>query len=284
MLLDMKKVKYLILATVILVLLGSCVDNYQDANPPRPKDGPYFILSASGDVLETLENGNFIGTNQTIVFTLHVISCQGGIDSIGITVNEEDLGTAVVDEASLTAAKGKIQGEITVNYTTISQVQEETDLEISITLYDGQPEIHWNGRKIEYRKSATESYEVTLVVCTSTGLAGEYNSIADGYFGDGSGGPDAAYSDLQAEITITEIRPGLYLIDDMSFGLYPQLYGDQAVPGRVDLCGNDISDKGDTDHYGDPFTISGTLNVDGTVNLTWQNTYGDRGTVLLTPQ
>ncbi|MQY79887.1 MAG: hypothetical protein GH151_11945 [Bacteroidetes bacterium] len=280
----MKKVKNLILTTVILALLGSCVDDYQDANPPRPKDGPYFTLSAGGDVLETPENGNFIGADQTIVFTLQVINCQGGIDSVGVTVNEEDLGTAEVNQASLNAVKSQNQGEITVSYTTVSQVLEETDLEIDVTLYDGQQEIDWFGRTIDYRKSATESYEVTLVVCTSTGLAGEYNSVANGYFGDGSGGPDAAYFDLQAEITITEIRPGLYLIDDMTFGLYPQLYGDQTVPGRVELCGDEISDKGDTDHYGDPFTISGTLNGDGTVNLTWQNTYGDRGTVVLTPK
>ncbi len=279
----MKKVKYLILTTVILALLGSCVDNYQDANPPRALDGPFFTLSTGGDVLETAENGNFIGADQTIVFTLNVINCPGGIDSVGVTVNEEDLGTAVVDAASLSAASGNIQGEVTVNYTTVSQVLEETELEIDVTLYDGQQEIDWFGQTIEYRKSATESYDVTLVVCTSTGLAGDYNSVADGNFGDGAGGAGTAYTDLQADISITEIRPGLYLIDDMTFGLYPQLYGDATVPGRVDLCGVDISDKGDTDHYGDPFTISGILNGDGSVNLTWQNTYGDRGTVVLTP-
>ena len=177
----MKKVKNLILTTVILALLGSCVDDYQDANPPRPKDGPYFTLSAGGDVLETPENGNFIGADQTIVFTLQVINCQGGIDSVGVTVNEEYLGTAVVNEASLSAVKDNIQGEITVSYTTVSQVLEETDLEIDVTLYDRQEEIDWFGQDIDYRKSATESYEVTLVVCTSTGLAGEFNSVADGF-------------------------------------------------------------------------------------------------------
>jgi len=279
----MKKVKNLIITVVLLTLLGSCVDDYQDANPPRPLDGPFFTLSAGGDVLETVANGNFIGASQTIVFTLNVISCQGGIDSVGVTVNEEDLGTALVDAASLSAASGNIQGEITVNYTTVAEVLEETDLEIDVTLYDGQEEIDWFGQEIEYRKSSTESYDVTLVVCASTGLAGDFTSVADGNYGDGAGGAGTAYTNLQADISITEIRPGLYLIDDMSFGLYPQGYGDIKVPGQVDLCGVNISDKGDTDHYGDPFTVSGTLNGDGSVNLTWQNTYGDRGTVVLTP-
>ena len=73
-------------------------------------------------------------------------------------------------------------------------------------------------------------------------------------------------------------------IDDMSFGLYPDVYGISAPPGQVNLCGTDISDRGDTDQYGDPFTITGTLNLDGMVDLTWINTWGDRGTVVLTPQ
>ena len=280
----MKKYRNLIFAAVILLLLGSCVDDYQDANPPRPKDGPYFTLSASGDVLETPADGNFIGAGQSIILTLHVIDCPGGIDSVGVTFNEDSLGTAVVDQASLSAVKGNIQGQVLVNFTAINDVAEETDLVISVTLYDGQQPVDWHGRIIEYRKSSAETYDVTVVVCTSTGLAGEFNSVANGFSGDGAGGPDAPYSDLQAEITITEIRPGLYEIDDMSFGFYPQLNGDSKVPGQVDLCGSDISDRGDTDHYGDPFTISGTLNGDGTVDLTWQNTWGDRGTVVLTPK
>ena len=70
----------------------------------------------------------------------------------------------------------------------------------------------------------------------------------------------------------------------MSFGLYPQAYGDTAPTGQVDLCGTTISDRGDNDQYGDPFTINGTLNADGSVNITWSNTYGDTGTVVLTPQ
>ncbi|MCD6596243.1 MAG: hypothetical protein J7L04_01060 [Bacteroidales bacterium] len=280
----MKKYINILFTTVIIFLLGSCVDNYQDANPPRPMDGPYFTLSAAGDVIETPADGNFIAAGQTITFTLHVIDCPGGIDSVGVSIDEDGTGTAVVDQSSLSAVLGDTKGEVLVNFTTVADVSEEIDLVISITLYDGQQPIDWHGSTIDYRKSSMVPYDATLISCASTGLAGEYNSVAEGFFGDGAGGPDAAYNDLQAEITITEIRPGLYEIDDMTFGLYPQLYGDDPVPGQVNLCGTDITDRGDTDHYGDPFTITGTLNGDGTVNLSWQNTYGDRGTVVLTPK
>ena len=280
----MENYRNILFTAIILLLLGSCVDDYQNANPPRALDGPYFSLSAAGDVIETPADGNFIGAGQTITFTLHVIDCPGGIDSVGVTIDEDGTGTAVVDQASLSAVLGKVQGEVLVNFTAVADVTEEIDLVISITLYDGQQPIDWHGSTVEYRKSSMEQYDVTLISCASTGLAGEYNSVADGFFGDGAGGPDAAYNDLQAEITITEIRPGLYEIDDMTFGLYPQLYGDDPAPGQVNLCGNDITDRGDTDKYGDPFTITGTLNANGTVNLSWQNTYGDRGTVVLTPK
>ena len=278
----MKNIKNLIFFPVFLLLFSSCVDDYQDANPPRPLDGPYFTLSALGDVLETPANGNFIAAGQTISFTLHVIDCPGGIDSVGVSIDEDGTGTAVVDQASLSAVLGSSKGEVLVNFTAVADVAEETDLAISITLYDGQQPIDWHGSTIDYRKSSMVTYDVTLISCASTGLAGEYNSVANGFFGDGDGGPDASYSDLQAEIVIAEIRPGLYEIDDMTFGLYPQLYGDDPVPGQVNLCGTGITDRGDTDHYGDPFTITGTLNGDGTVNLSWHNEYGDRGDIVLT--
>lgn len=279
----MKKARYILIVAIVMSLMPSCVDDYQDANPPRALDGPYFTLSAAGDVVVTPNDGNFIGAAQTIDFTLHVIDCPGGIDSVGVTVDEDGTGTGAVDQASLSAVMGESQGQVLVHFTTTDVVTEEIDLVISITLYDGQQPIDWHGSTVDYRKSSAVPYDVTLISCSSTGLAGTYSSLANGFFGDGAGGPDAPYNDLQADINITEVRPGLYEIDDMSFGLYPLLYGDNPVPGQVDLCGSDITDRGDTDHYGDPFTIVGTLNGDGTVNLSWSNTYGDSGTVVLTP-
>ncbi|MFT7203285.1 MAG: hypothetical protein ACI8YP_001759, partial [Algoriphagus sp.] len=36
------------------------------------------------------------------------------------------------------------------------------------------------------------------------------------------------------------------------------------------------------DQYDDPFTISGVVNSAGKLKITWSNTYGDGGTVVLT--
>jgi hypothetical protein len=115
-----------------------------------------------------------------------------------------------------------------------------------------------------------------------------YNSVANGSFGDGSGGTAGSYSNLQTTITITKRTQddaGVYYVSDMSFGLYPIEYGDLIPPGRIrDVCGL-VADVGDTDRYGDPFTISGSRNAgNGVITLSWINTWGDRGDVVLTPQ
>ncbi|MGF1637618.1 MAG: hypothetical protein ACFCUU_11145 [Cyclobacteriaceae bacterium] len=128
------------------------------------------------------------------------------------------------------------------------------------------------------------SFTVSLpipIICTSTGLAGDFESVGSGLFGFGGTIP---YSNLSSEIEIEEIRPGLYMISDMTFGVYEEFYDDDPQPGRVNLCDDLIFGVGDTDTYGDPFTINGKLNEDGSATIVWSNTYGDSGEVTLTPK
>ncbi len=116
---------------------------------------------------------------------------------------------------------------------------------------------------------------------------GTYNTLASGDVGNGSGGSGGQYADLAGTVTITETSlPSVYQFNDMSFNLYPGGYGDIAPVGRFrENCGTSLSDMGDTDRYGDPFTIEGTRDPStGTITLTWSNTWGDRGNVVLTRQ
>ena len=86
-------------------------------------------------------------------------------------------------------------------------------------------------------------------------------------------------------MTVDPANPLIYTFDDMSFGLYEQGYGDASPSGRVqDICGS-LSDRGDVDQYSDPFTISGSVDpATGVITLSWSNTWGDFGDVVLTPQ
>ena len=117
-------------------------------------------------------------------------------------------------------------------------------------------------------------------VCVSD-LAGVYNTSASGVNGF-NGAPYSLSSVVTLSATST---PGVYLISDMSFGMYGGVYGDAAPSGRIqDIC-NIISGLGDVDQYNDPFTINGSVNsTTGVITLTWSNTYGDNGNVTLTPQ
>lgn len=129
-----------------------------------------------------------------------------------------------------------------------------------------------------------EASHIIQITCNSD-IGGTYDSVADGTVGDGSGGSGGNYTGLPTTVTFTKQGATTYEVDDMSFGLYPLGYGDTAPAGRVtDTC-DAIADMGDTDQYGDPFTIAGTRSAaDGVINLTWSNTWGDSGNVTLTPQ
>ncbi|MCG8318397.1 MAG: hypothetical protein MI921_02740 [Cytophagales bacterium] len=126
----------------------------------------------------------------------------------------------------------------------------------------------------------------TIAVSCISDLAGTYRATMSGNIGDGSGGVSDTYVDLISTVVLTadEDEPIVYTIDDMSFGVYPTSYTIDAPPGRIrDVC-DTLTDLDDMDGSGVPFTISGTVNSDDTITISWSNTNGDSGTGTLTKQ
>lgn len=125
------------------------------------------------------------------------------------------------------------------------------------------------------------------VICPSE-LAGDYTVFWE-YLqtGDGDGGPNQQFNDFvlgDTPVTFTASGTGSYLVSDMSFGLYVDGYGDSAPVGRInDNCDVLTGASSNVDRYGDPFTINGEVQEDGTLRITWSNTWGDGGTAILTP-
>ncbi len=190
----------------------------------------------------------------TVVNTAGTVSIESGTASAPIVLNIDN--TAVLGE--------DLVFDVVLTSTNRSNV--------SVGLSDG---------------SQTIAYRVTLLAlfCVETDLTGTYDSIANGDVGDGAGGSGGMYPDIMAVVTLTDMEGGIYEIDDMSFGLYPQGYADTAPPGRIQNVCDVITGLGDVDQYGDPFTINGTVdNESGVISLTWSNTWGDTGVVTLTPQ
>jgi hypothetical protein len=127
------------------------------------------------------------------------------------------------------------------------------------------------------------------VICASE-LAGTYKVFWERLqTGDGEGGPDQTVTNYVIsaadKVVLTKAGTGVFQVNDMSFGLYPGLYGDSAPAGKIsDACGVITGDPANADRYGDPFTISGQVNEDGTISLSWTNTWGDGGDVILTKE
>ena len=125
------------------------------------------------------------------------------------------------------------------------------------------------------------------VICSST-LAAKYSVFWEKLqLGNGSGGPGQTATNFviasAKEVVFTASGTGSYTVDDISFGMYPGLYSDSKPAGRInDACSKLTGPSSNADRYNDPFTINGVVNPNGTVKITWSNTYGDGGTVILT--
>lgn len=202
--------------------------------------------------------------NQDVDVDFEILSNSSAIENVHY----------VVSGSSVTIPAGENIAELPIDIIA-DNINAGEVLTINIRLTNSNVEI------MDGLGEATHNIQIT---CESD-IAGTYSSVANGDVGDGSGGSRGTYSNLTTTVTLTEVSEGVYEIDDMSFGLYEQGYGDSSPSGRVnDVC-DAIGDLGDADQYGDPFTIVGTRDAStGVITLTWSNTYGDGGNVTLTPQ
>lgn len=119
----MKGIKHIILILLTWSII-SCVDDYQDFNPPRLKDGPFFKVSLSAD---TVVGGGSVN------FTVSVIDAPGGIADLIVT-NPQKLGSYTLD--NLDAMKGNTKGEITGKF--VSPTTFEGALSLMFELSDQQ--------------------------------------------------------------------------------------------------------------------------------------------------
>jgi len=129
------------------------------------------------------------------------------------------------------------------------------------------------------------TYALTIIEddCPSD-LAGTYTTVTNGKVGDGDGGQGDDYPEVTGMVTVTDLGGGNYEIDDMSAGMYAAIYGlDPVVVTIQDVC-NDVTITSGADQYNDPFSGTGTVASDGSIIISWGNTWGDIGETVLTPQ
>jgi len=292
-----KNIIYTLLMLGVLLIPNACVDDYTDANPPHLLDAPTLRISkAEGDdhIFATVAVNAYQNTykdmttyDAPVVYTVSVIDAPGQIGDITASASVADFGSATVDATTAAAVKGKNTGEFKVTFTPNPDFTEKTDraLNLVITVADMQ--------KDEKGESAslvtTLSIPITLVNCLTDGLAGEYqvtaasgnlDQLAGGVFpNDGS---DYTLAQLEEDweeeifVNITKVRPGRFTIDEVTGGLWPLYYSGRANPALdVDFCGTEISGRSDAMTTGAgtaaerTFTVNGTVNEDGTIDVEW---------------
>ena len=207
-----------------------------------------------------------------------------GAAPITINIDADPTSTAVegvhyrLDSKSITIGAGEFITTLPVTVLTGNIDPSETpDLILNITSATGaEVSSNYGSLKVAIR-----------VICPSE-LAGTYSVFWEYLqLGDGDGGADQTATDFviasASTMTFAAAGTGAYTMNDMSFGMYPGLYGDSRPTGTIrDNCNVLTGAASNQDRYGDPFTISGVVNDDDTITITWSNTYGDGGTVVLT--
>ncbi|MBL6447877.1 hypothetical protein JMN32_16270 [Fulvivirga sp. 29W222] len=119
----MKKLYNYLLIGVFAILVISCVDDFEDANPPRLLDAPELTGTQSAD---TVSGGDEVS------FTLVVSDAPAGIDSVSVA-GPDDAPIFTSNVAGLLGqTKGTVEVKYTVPYTVVG------GFEVTVSVWDSQ--------------------------------------------------------------------------------------------------------------------------------------------------
>lgn len=118
------KLRISLLSLLCVWMLIGCVDDYQDANPPRPLDGPaIFSINPSS---ETVVAGG------SVAVTANVVDAPGGIASVAATAVDED-GDEVGSFTVTNARTGETEGLIELQFTAPDGYVGEVTISVTVT-------------------------------------------------------------------------------------------------------------------------------------------------------
>lgn len=277
------------LIVLLFLSITSCVDDYTDANPPARLDAPTLRLSASGSnqKIETVPVNVYQNTyvayqtyGSGVEYTVSVIDAPGKVGAVSVEGSVPDFGTVTLDDASVNALKGQETGSFKFTFTPNPALPDESDRALNLVIEVTDSQLSQDGESAP--KTTTLTLPTTIVKCIDETLEEGLYVVTEAS-GNLDGGAAYTLDDLEADGGVDDIlvevaaeRPGLYTIDEVTGGVWPVYYGGRANPAlQVDLCGSSISGhEGALTAGAAPgplrtFTIDGTRNGDGTVNITW---------------
>lgn len=276
------------MVALMAVVVVSCVDDYNDANPKPRLDAPTIRINASGanQKILTLPVNRFQTTNLAYIsysgateFTVTVVDAPGKVGVVSVTPSVPDFGTITLNESTVATLQGKEQGEFKFTYTPNPGLPDASDrpLNLVIAVTDSQSDDEGGANP----KTTTLTLPTTIVACLSEGVEeGTYQVTAA--TGNLDGGVAYTLADLEADaggeifVEINKAFPGRYTINEVTGGVWPTYYAGRAAPIlELDLCGTTIQGHEGAVTAGSPpgplrtFDIDGALNGDGTVTITW---------------
>lgn len=293
---------------LVMALFGSCVDDYTDYNPTGRVDAPWLrINSASNNQVLvvtpadrfTNELDSYALFGETIEYTVSVVDAPGKFSGVTVTPSIPEFGTATIDEASVAALVGKESGDFKFSFKSNPALVGEIDRSFELIVDVSDSQLDDKGQLSP--KVTRITLPVVIQSCIASGIAGRYRVTAASGTTDGN----EAYTlaDLKGEaggdvfVTITEDKPGRFSVNELTGGAYLYFYGLRARL-KANFCGTAIknyvgaSTLPESDDYpATTFTVTGTLNANGTIDMAWSYAWDDgetpedpgHGTYTLTP-
>lgn len=257
----MKRFLFIFTAMLTTVLFVGC--QYED-DIPEPN---YVSFGTTSGSVAVPQNGN--GTYDV---KLYAANTTGSDRTFNVKVSEAStLGADSYSvPATVTIPANTNEATITValSDTSISNSGDKLILEIegSADLYVGDP--------------------VTINVtrdCPSD-LAGTYSVLTSGQSTDGAAADPVV--DLPYTVTLAKTGANTYSVSDIFAGIYIDWYCEaygycvDTEESITDVCGNLSASF--TEPFGESATVTGTVNSDGTLTISFVNGYGDAATSVYT--
>ena len=269
----MIKLTALMTFAFVVIFTTSCLEDQFDikdggklaANMYPETDVAYLFKQTTSVTVNLNTFANEGVSISAVNVTKKLTTAKGSSDAVTVDVSGDQFTQSKSELFSDVPVGGKVltEDDLTAgDYWTLSY---------SMTLSDG--------RKLSIGDQTNIAFS-----CPSD-IAGTYDASSTGAGNYPGGTYPGAFWDGIGEVTLSATAvEGVYEISEISGEFYNLFWGGNPEKGTFrDVCGNYSIDT-KTDQWGDTLTSEVTNNGDGTITIKWENTYGDFGTTVLTPQ
>lgn len=292
----MKNLKILLLTMVLAIFSVSCEDDGGTSFIPLQEGAvPNMVKSTSTDAFYNLIKLNN-GENVAVTFNAEVAQgSPASADVVGVyttaagSVYSATLFSNVTLPQEFTLAISDIVAAFSeINDASDIQVGDNIAITTRFTLDDGTVlnilnDDGTSGTGANIQTTVLFTTVINYPVSCPSDLGGTYSVISNGDNTDGQ--PPAV--DLAYTITLTDNGGGSYTMSDFAAGAYILWYTPYGLTFEqtgtfTDVCGTIGGEFADA--WGQAVPVTGSVNEDGTITLSWTNPWGDYLTSVLTPQ